>query len=274
MENAWQVAKTPCGFCGSRTAKITNEHVFAEWVSALFGASHDRRDVIVRHTLTRDDGARPPWFRYGIEQEVRMPCKDCNNGWTSRLENAVRPIITPMILGRRVPVLTIGDRTVISAWTIKTAMVVEFLNHRRVPRYFTQAERASFMRVPSPSHGPGTRVWLGQYSDRNDGVHGLFGFVRVPRGRPIAHISVFAIGKLAIQILVERDAAVWREASRPGPWPAVLTEIWPPIISLDGRPLLSWTPYRSMGQNGFVRAFERFVRPDAESRIHRTHDVL
>ena len=266
------MTKTLCGFCGSATAKITNEYILGQWIGPLFGAG--KPDLIVRNTFKLDDTAFQPWLTYRLDQRVRMACETCNNGWMSDLENTVRPIITPMILGHARVLLTLRDQIAIATWAVKTAMVVEFLEKPHT-RYFTQAERHSLMIDAVPSRSMGAHVWLGRYGSKNDGVHGLSATMAHPSSR--AHISTFAVGQFAVQILVERSAIGQRDrlAVRPGPWEQMLSEIWPPPPILETRGgLLAWPPPLAISAATFESLFDRFLALGAQRGPYRKDSTV
>ena len=136
------MSTTLCGFCESATEKITKEHVFGKWIGPLFDAGQP--DMVVRHTFQRDDTATPPRLSDRLDHQVRMPCQRCNEGWMSRLEGVVKTIITPMIQGQAMRLLTLSDQRAIARWAVKTAMVIEYMQ-KPEQRYFTQTERSSVM---------------------------------------------------------------------------------------------------------------------------------
>lgn len=261
------MTKTPCGFCESKTKKITNEHVFGEWIGALFGAGQP--DLIVRNTLKRDGIALRPWDTYRLDQQVRMACKTCNTGWMSRLETTVKRIVTPMIRGDARVLLTLRHQIAIATWAVKTAMVVEFLEKQHA-RYFTQAERRSLMIDAVPARSMGAYVWVGRYGSKNDGVHGSAATMTDTVRR--AHISTFAIGQFAIQVLVERSAQgqQGRFFIRPGPWQGLLSQVWPPppILGSQTHPL-AWPPPLTMSADTFDDVFYRFYALGAKRGFHR-----
>ncbi len=264
--------KTSCGFCGSDTEQITKEHVFAKWIGALFGAGQP--DRMVRNVFKREDTRFPAWHSVHLDQQVRMACKTCNSGWMSDLEKTVKPIITPMIRGdARVP-LTLRHQIAIATWAMKTGMVAEFLEKPHT-RYFTQAERHSLMTNVVPARGLGAHVWLARYGSKNDGVHGLTATLAHPDSR--AHISTFAIGQLAVQVLVERSALGQRDrlAVRPGQWERMLSQIWPPPPLLESRSgPLAWPPPLAISAATFDSLFDRFLALGAQRGPYRPNSPV
>lgn len=62
----------------------------------------------------------------GMDVRVRRFCVPCNTGWMSSLEGAVQPILTPMILGQRLPLaLSISDQETLAQWAYKTALTLD-----------------------------------------------------------------------------------------------------------------------------------------------------
>jgi hypothetical protein len=134
------VSKTPCGFCESKSRKITNEHIYAEWIGVVLGSKEPGMNV--RHSMKRDEREGPTWLASVLDHKVRMACDRCNNGWMHDLEEHVRSVATPMILGQRIA-LDLKAHVAVATWAVKTAMVAEFA--KKDSRYFTQAERRDLM---------------------------------------------------------------------------------------------------------------------------------
>lgn len=247
------MTKTLCGFCESAT-KISREHVFGGWIGPILGS--DRAGVTVQHRFKQDEAATVQWNVPRLDQKVKMPCRTCNEGWMEALETLMRPIVTPMILGRGPVVLNVFSQVVIATWAVKTAMVMEYLQKAN-KRYFTQAERTSIMADAVPSRAMGAHVWIGRYASKNDGVLGSAACLRGPHHAIQAHLSTFALGQFAVQVLVERSTAGQRGrllVARPGPWDTLLIEIWPPTADTA-----VWPPARVVLRRGFEPLFSRFL---------------
>jgi hypothetical protein len=91
-----------CAFCGS-AASLTGEHIWSDWLSRLLGKRK------VRYNWTEADGTVKEYRLVGLNAKVNIVCETCNNGWMSDLENAVKPIVQPMILN--------ADEIALSHWT-------------------------------------------------------------------------------------------------------------------------------------------------------------
>jgi len=162
----------------------------------------------------------------------------------SNLETEVRPIMMPMIRGNAKVPLTLRGQRAVATWAVKTAMVAEFLQ-KPPTRYFTQAERRFLVDEVVPSRNLGAFVWIGRYASKDNGLHGLATTMTQADRVSRAHLSMFALGQFAIQVLVERGAVGQRErlAVRPGPWDQLLSQIWPPptLFGANGG-LFFWPP--------------------------------
>jgi len=93
--------------------------------------------------LSRQGGA--------ITKKLRVVCETCNNEWMSELEDQVKPILTPLILGQEI-VLNPAMQKTLAEWISLKTMIAEhnvpadvivrqedrdkFLRDRMIPPYF------------------------------------------------------------------------------------------------------------------------------------------
>lgn len=116
-----------CIFCGSNAN--SKEHIWPTWLHELLGpvragARHNRQHI----SFSPREGHRVsgPVNRQGDQRTIRIRsvCSACNNGWMNDLERAVRPIITPLVLGEHA-VLFPGQLETMAKWLSLKVMVVE-----------------------------------------------------------------------------------------------------------------------------------------------------
>ena len=144
-----------CIFC-STVAKRTKEHVWPSWVESILPG----QGAFVLTTTSDAPGFRPrSWEKRGFDVTVRQVCSPCNNGRLSGLENAIKQLLTELVLGRAV-VLSPLDQERLATWTYKTAMMFALTN-RSGGRYFEDHEYVAFKADPRPAEG--TRAWLAAY---------------------------------------------------------------------------------------------------------------
>jgi hypothetical protein len=116
-----------CIFCGG--GNLSKEHFWPEWASALLPNYPINQHVEKVFTFTEVTKlTRPPETRsrpgHLCTKKIRAVCASCNSGWMSALENAVQPIITPLIA--TVPyTLTVNSIHVLAKWIALKVMVGE-----------------------------------------------------------------------------------------------------------------------------------------------------
>lgn len=75
-------------------------------------------------------------------KKMKVVCAPCNNEWMSGMEDAVKPLLTPIIKGEAVT-LEAGDLELIARWATLKAIASE--HDRRNTEVTPQAERTAFM---------------------------------------------------------------------------------------------------------------------------------
>jgi hypothetical protein len=95
----------PCAYCGQKGS--TKEHVWPRWIrNHALNAMGVDDDNLVTYAATTETRAAVPVEarrRFGhsrLTLTIKRVCRECNNGWMSQLEEAVQPVLTPMIEGR------------------------------------------------------------------------------------------------------------------------------------------------------------------------------
>ena len=245
------VARTPCGFCESVTNKITKEHLFGGWMTPILSTG---RPALIRHAI-RLEGTDPhaSWESPSITAKVRIACRPCNSGWMSNLEASVKPVLSPMMEGQRRD-LDSDSQTIITAWAIKMAMVMEFVRPRD-PRYFTSGERRSIMESALPTSALGAHVWLGAFTGPTETLRSAFS--RLSRSADIgaggAYRMVLVLRQLVLQVFVERGSARHDIYIRPGNWDECLVPIWPPTHHVV------WPPPVAISEHSLTLVRDRFM---------------
>lgn len=139
-----------CIFCGA-TGKLTREHVWPQWLGTVVTPKTGQHVFAEAGTTTREFTQRD------FEIQVKKVCEDCNGGWMSQMEAAVKPVLTPMIKGEHPVLVSAADQELLTAWATKTAMTMEFAPtaQRAIPQvhrdYIQQTHRAP----------PRVKAWIG-----------------------------------------------------------------------------------------------------------------
>lgn len=197
-----------CIFCGK--GGISKEHIFAKWMVPYLpkdAPNYSALDVVVHRTHETRKEKREN--RSAYSGTIKLVCKSCNNGWMSQLQTDAKPILLPLMNGKR-SVLSRRDQKILAAWITMFIMVAEF----RVPDKVAipPDARKRFKETRQlPDH---FAIWLGMYT--REKWHGITvhssiavgtekdgGGVRNPDGsaRPNTHSTTVVIGKLYVHAL-------------------------------------------------------------------------
>src|SRR5260370_18573712 len=63
---------------------------------------------------------------HSTTRQVRKVCRKCNNGWLSRLEEKIKPLLVSLMNGESC-FLGIPEQTMLATWAMKTVMTAEFM---------------------------------------------------------------------------------------------------------------------------------------------------
>jgi len=126
------------------------EHIFPNWLNESFPKELLGETNVQFSTEMNGQLVRRLQYQQAdpAGQRVGAVCQNCNNGWMSRLEGAVKPLLTPLIFGNK-SLLSPEDQTLLATWAVKTSMVFEY-THGRL-KNFSQLDRTNLMLELQPS---------------------------------------------------------------------------------------------------------------------------
>jgi hypothetical protein len=230
-----------CPFCQRNHSSKRGEHVIPRWVSREFPTDtwhmEDRLTKYVRKTK-----------KY-IHLVSPMPCQRCNNTWLSRIENDAKPILAPLMHGKRSS-LEPRDQVIIARWVFKTALIYDLLAEQQAPRprYFDDEEYVTFRE--DLSFRPSYIFFIGAYRGSQVSIiqedHSGVSVATVEDLKPIdgppirAYSLTLVINYLVLQIFCAKiDPAIGKFYMRD--FRPVSTQIaisaknvsWPPPYCLD-----------------------------------------
>jgi hypothetical protein len=206
--------------------------------------------------LTGDPESWVMQKRPAFSRAVKIVCKDCNNGWMSRLEMAVRPIFEPMMPGTRRLTLQQSEQETLAFWITKTAMTMQLSHPTRRPDAIPSAHYSELYKEQRPPWL--SQVWIAgcTHDDRpSDLPMPMVGRCRITplkRFRPDdiaadqptlpAYSVAMSMGNLAMlvfghQYAGSRARLSWKDAMGEALvqiWPAVTPTVeWPGKYGLD-----------------------------------------
>ena len=114
--------------CVGCTAPLTNdnisrEHILPEWLAAEV----HQPELTLKHYRHSEDTREDELLRSHDLRSyaIKSVCRDCNNGWMSDLEGRAKPILLGLMnMKTSLMQLSPDERSVISAWAIKTAFMI------------------------------------------------------------------------------------------------------------------------------------------------------
>jgi hypothetical protein len=130
-----------CYFCKGKPR--SKEHILPDWLDRAMPAWN--RSGISKH-LHAEDGSvsheSKNFSRSVLRQKVKEPCKTCNNGWMSQLEDGVKATLI-RLLAAHPSIFTRSEVSVLMRWAIKTHMMRAQLDEPGFP--FPEADRVALM---------------------------------------------------------------------------------------------------------------------------------
>jgi hypothetical protein len=217
-----------CVFCG-REETLSGEDAWPRWLRKVVPYGHAKGYVqrFSREAGTgRLYGATPVRRQKAATRKVRVVCKrNCNNGWMSDLEGDAQPILTPLIRGETAT-LDEAEQQLVAFWSIKTAMMLEFLHPLRLRSIPAAHYEYVYQRRKPP---PKTRISLRAHDGREviRTRHLARGHFVGTDGPPNVYTVVIIAGRMIIDLigwLIPDDELVSIDSR----WTPTGRRIWPP----------------------------------------------
>jgi hypothetical protein len=242
-------------FCGG--SPVTSEHVFAQWL-------RDALPIKVRQINVSDDEYRPIWSQGSFDLKRKIVCDLCNTGWMSRLEGAVKPLLSDPILYSSTLIMTGAQQKRVAMWAIKTAMVLESYRKRHPFRYIPEWHANWMVQHPDPPAVTTVRMFARLPDFRPEGIPdfiftrsvGIVG--KEPPQLPKAYIATFAVGHVGFQVFGANGLLIdYPKGIAPTPLLQESTiRLWP-----DPSVRVRWPPPRIMTLD-LVKRFAQWDQPD------------
>ena len=214
-----------CIFCGG--GPTTDEDLFPDWINKEFG---DLKGLFEWQALPGDGGEGRSWKARKLASiRYRVVCGPCNNGWMSRQEEKVKPILVDFITGKARK-LTQQEQLELGVWATIKAYVRDANTSLPVS---DQQSRQTLMDHLMPAQN--VRVFISTLKD-----HGTFGcwhhqvnLAEQKVGQPGDGFSfTIVLGHGVVQVIGRKDAD-FRWAHHPALMEAEVRSVIPPYPSGD-----------------------------------------
>jgi hypothetical protein len=236
-----------CIFC--RRTGLSKEHVWADWLKNYIPRTmktHTRFSAIVHPA--HSEPRRKTKQGDPHTSKLRVVCENhCNNGWMSRLQNAAKPYLLPLIKGE-VTALDEKAQRIIATWAAMAVMVAEYFDRYKVA--ISATERKYLWKNQRPP--PNWKIWIGHYERKNWPGHWVHNVLpisskknrikRMDNGlpRPNTQTTTFVVGQLYIHAASSATDIFekWRLTTNGA---RQLVQIWPLRRNIVGWPTQTLT---------------------------------
>src|SRR5437879_9065718 len=109
-------------------AKLTAEHLWSAWIGRVLGKSK-----YACRQRGADGSILKQWTRPGLDMKPKAVCRECNNGWMSKLENSAKPAMADMIVNGTRASLDSSKIELIARFAFKTAVIADSTAKGRNP---------------------------------------------------------------------------------------------------------------------------------------------
>jgi hypothetical protein len=200
-----------------------------------------------------------------MNMRANVVCESCNTVWMSQIENATKPILTPLLKRpSTLTTLTEVDGGTVALWAILKAIVLDYDDVIRTGSqpFFTPRQRTAFRdRLWPPDR---CSVWLARrHPNDTQNARAVSDFWIYPMVRRVKHLHVFTMSiaarEFAIQVMTLRNLstpkrgaihAVWDDVIRIHPTRGVWSDY---LIEIHPNPAgpVSWPPTLQLWEQGF-----------------------
>jgi hypothetical protein len=254
---AIMASKRVCAFC-PQSAKLTGEHLYAEWIDTLVTTTTRRYDFT---DLGPDNRVVRRFSGLHLDRKFKCVCDDCNNGWMSDIDNEARNILKDVILYRAPVCFLASGIKSIARFTLKNAMVADYMYRKP---FFSAYQRKQFKE--SLELSPGTHAWMGGVATGLRVRHGIYktSYVEPPAHSSLG-IQLYVFTWSAECLLFQLVAARWTNLlhhANDG-WPKlshdtqsdkVMVPFWP----MPQQRRVTWPPDFQIPHNDLAKIAERF----------------
>lgn len=247
----------PCVFCG-RPAD-TAEHVLPCWLRSAVEADGQ----IAKNRVRTERGLRRQWAALAFDTAVNSVCRECNNGWMSRLEESAKPLLQPMIVGGPQHTFDPREQELLAKWAMKTGLMVSLtVGATKIPAaHFDYLFRSQ--RPPD-----NFRIWIARCSRGQPAVFYLFQPFHFEKrtsdgqtSRSDHYVFTLRLGELVLQGY-GRDRPLPRFDIEHEPSHPFVTRIWP---RRDQH--VEWPPRETIGSDDLLTFAGRFSPGTSPTRF-------
>ena len=243
--------KRICLFCGG--SPLTREHIFPKWLTKFFETETPGAYFTTEIISSKGDSIGG-WETSGINDTVKVVCKNCNKGWMSDLEASAKSILSDMFRGTNPLSFDYAQSNILARWAYKTAIIIDKFDPqvngnpcRTIPTFVYRRFFESGFKIPSsvriwtiPMLDPQCGIWQ-RRSDLKISVNSSDKKDRNEILQASCHLTTFGILHSVFQVVgpFDSNSPIFGEP------PAHLLQLFPQITEKsiwpsDGKSFLRW----------------------------------
>jgi hypothetical protein len=255
---------------------MTREHAYPNWVLNLLPGEKAGTTFYMSPKLPELLRA---WFTKGeTGVTVKPVCRQCNEGWMSRLEEKSRQILAPLMLGTGEHDFSKEDKAIVVAWILKTWMVFDAASRKQHQMVFSPDERKYLMERLQPQPALNAVMFLARYVGPREMTSDHHWFAVSTRPEPDTaatldtlnrfYCETMIFGRLAIQATIRRIVADDTEFP-------VIDRSW-----LDAQLDITWArggdhwpPKSALNEERYLEFRDRWLSEELRERRRKVGDV-
>ena len=222
----------------------TREHIFGDWTTPYL-KSPIGPGTQIRWETTRDGESQDAYPAYPAQQAVQGVCKECNSGWLSEIQTAVKPFLLPALKSTKRRSFGEEAQQALGVWAFRAALVAGVkAGAAEIP----QGHLHDFYRQRQAPES--ARIWIAATNQRrftyiNHSIIKVFAKDGEPPDRANAFASILGVGHVAFCLCcwteMKPNSSMRRIHETFGD---AVIPIWPVRVPIQ------WPPRKAFSQKG------------------------
>jgi hypothetical protein len=231
MANAVLNPPRECIFC--KAYGMTYEHVWPDWLKKYVPQIMPKHSALTHAIyLDHQESSVKTWD--GDPQSRRLPvvCKRCNEGWMKRLQDAVKPILVPL-LDAKPALVSSYNQQLLATWATMCIMTGEYYRPDQASVSYEDREYLRLYLEPPKEW----RIWIGRYLRGKWKGYWIHHSLPITENRPErddepvpppnTQTTTFIVGQLYIHAFSSASPGLTSKWRLDAQGPRILAQLWP-----------------------------------------------
>jgi hypothetical protein len=184
-----------CLFC-QQEGKLSREHVIPQWIG---------KALQIQTNVEVYTGSERVHTLEALSIVLPRICQGCNIGWMSDLEERVKPVLEPILLGARPGnrrVIDPSQQATLATWAVKTSLLLTIREFEDQEHGWIPADNLQWLyqRRGADLPPPGARVWVGGLQTDSIPASAQAACLFGVEHQPLATCGTFSVGNVIFQV--------------------------------------------------------------------------